>query len=154
MRYLLILVGLWGCAPAEEETDDCQVVSDRTDFVPVCSQARLTLYDEQTVLTLPGGSNATLTGYIEANPVIQMYGGQSGNTLNMLLEIDLESWTAVNRSTTLTIAALDDETAELQLDAHFSDGLNVDGIEIVGPLFAPVSDRRISDTGTGSDSGI
>ena len=154
MRYLAIFIGLWGCAPTEEETDDCQVVSDRTDFVPVCSQAKLTLYDEETVLELPGGSNATLTGYIEANPAIQMYGGQSGNTLNMLLEIDLESWTAVNRSTTLTIAAIDDEIAELQLEAHFSDGLNVDGFEIVGPLFAPVSDRRLSDTGTGSDSGI
>ena len=153
MRMLVTLVGLWGCAPTAEEQDDCLVVSERVDFDPVCSQAKLTLYDEQSVVELPGGTNATLTGYFEANPSVQTYGGQTGNTLNVLLEIDLESWTGVNRSTTLAIAALDEESAELRLEAHFSDGLNVEGFGISGPFIASVTDRRLTDTGAPSDSG-
>ena len=145
MRTLVTLVGLWGCAPADEGSD-CTVDSELEDFQAVCSQAVLGLYPEQTILELPGGSGATLTAYVEANPSIQAYGGETGHSLSVLLEVGEESWTAVGRKTTLTFASLDDQTAELRIDAHFADGLNVDGFGIHGPFEATVISSLLDDT--------
>jgi hypothetical protein len=145
MRKLVTLVGLWGCAPPEDD-NGCAVESELEDFQAVCSQALLGLYPEQTILELPGGSDATLTAYLEADPSIQAYGGQTGNSLTVILEVGSESWTAVGRKTTLTFASLDDQTAELRIDAHFADGLNVDGFGIQGPFEATVISSLLDDT--------
>jgi len=145
MRTLVTLVGLWGCAPPEED-NGCAVESEQEDFQAVCSQAVLGLYPEQSILEFPGGSDATLTAYFEANPSIQSYGGETGNSLTVLLEVGSDSWTAVGRKTSLTIASLDGDTAELRIEAHFADGLNVDGFRIAGPFEATVISSLIDDT--------
>ena len=145
MRNLVILIGLWGCVPPEED-NGCLVASDLTEFQPVCSQALLGLYDEQTILELPGGSGAVLTAYLEASPSIQAYGGETGNSLSMILEVHSESWSAVGRNSTLTVASLEEDIAELRIDAHFADGLNVDGFSIQGPFEATVVTSLNEDT--------
>ena len=154
MRNLLPLLILWGCTPPP--TNTCGVESELADFDPVCSQAVLSLYDDQSIMELPGGNNAVLAAYIEASPTIQAYGGESGNLLNVVLEIETESWTAVGRKTTLTVANIDEDTAELRIDAHFPDGLNVDGFGISGTFDARLLDLRLEaeDSGNTEDSGF
>ena len=137
---------VWGCTPTEE-TSSCQVVSELDTFQPICSQATLSLYDDQTIVELSGGSDAMLSAYLEPSPSIQAYGGETGNTLSTVLEVDTESWTAVGRKTTLTFASFDSDSAEIRIDAHFPDGLNVDGFGVQGPFEARLIDHRLEDSG-------
>ncbi len=146
MRIPLFMLLLWGCTPTEE-INSCQVISELESFQPICSQATLSLYDDQTILELSGGTDAALTAYLEASPSVQAYGGETGNSLNTVLEVDGESWTAVGRKTTLTFASFDSDSAEVRIDAHFPDGLNVDGFGIQGPFETRLIDHRLGDSG-------
>ena len=147
MRMLVTLVGLWGCAPPEDS--GCLVESELEDFAPICSGAVLGLYEDQSILELPGANDAVLRAYFEASPSIQPYGGETGSPLSMLLEVGDESWAATGRKSSLTIASMDGDTAEMRIEAHFADGLNVDGFRIAGPFEAELISSMLDDTASG-----
>lgn len=116
---------------------DCGVTSTLTDFTPTCDAAELAHYTGETRFFLPG-QGGVLTAYLPAALAEVVYGGQSGNYLQVVLEYDDGGSEQVSdtRGSTLTIGALSDTTAEVRVDLRF------DGGDVKGPVTVPVTDAQ------------
>jgi hypothetical protein len=115
-------------------TTPCTLVSNVADYQPICEDAVLAQYGDESRLVVPSDSGA-LVAYLPGDLSEETYGGTSGNPLTILLDLDGGTSFAQARSSHVTIARLDLYDAELQITASFEAGT------IEGPLFVDVTQR-------------
>lgn len=117
-----MVVGLAaGCAP-------CELQSTYPSFDPVCDQAVLRRYTTEARLAI-SSPDGVLVAYLPHDiHAGERYGGNSGNSLTVILEDELAS----TRKTTLTLHELDSAQATGEILAYFDAG------DVLGTFVAAV----------------
>lgn len=127
---LVLSLLLSACAP------DCGVTSNLPGFTPVCEQAVLALYPEESRLVVLGMEGGAMVAYLPAPLVEGPYGGTTGRPLDVIVDAGDRQFTAGVPEAELTISGLGPERAGAALTVLFDEGW------IHGSLLVDVEHRQ------------
>ncbi|MCB9779790.1 MAG: hypothetical protein H6742_14590 [Alphaproteobacteria bacterium] len=125
---MLLLLPLWLACAAP-----CDLASDVPGFTPVCDDAVLGRYADESRLVVLSEQGRAMVAYLPADLEERPYGGTTGLPVTVVVETDQAELVAGVPEAWLRIEQLDGERATVSLDVEFDEG------RVAGTLDAEIS---------------